>query len=420
MPNGKKVKQAVKRGFTNAKRELGPQIKAMARSAVQAAKNELKTHGKRIAKDALKIGAATMFGMGDYRTNNLIKGGINQAPSFGSTSTTFRRRECLGTVVSSSTIGKFKIDKFRVNPALAATFPWLSLSANNYESYRPISLVFEYVPTSGMSVASGDTSLGSVTMASQYNPYATDPQNLIQIQGYPDAVAFAPYEHALCGIECKPSKRQADTLLLRNSNVTSQGGLSINNGFDTLFDLCEFFIATEGCQVANVKLGQLWVTYEVQLLNPIIPQSLPYNPGLTLKSTAASTTQLFFNNAAASQWSFGAPISFTKIDDSINLVSLPPGDYIVSLGVRYSTTQTYTVNVAVTGTAGSSMLGSNWYAPQPGASANNVYFEFRLTVPSDGTTNIDYALGPSVPIDYMSWNLWRYPSQLTSVILPLA
>lgn len=233
MPKG--FKKAVKRGFNNAKREAAPVIKAAARAAVNAAKQELKRGGKDLLKKGLAMGARNMFGVGDYYTNNTIHGQIQNAPSFGTTSTTYRRREPLGKIVTSSTVGAFKMDKYRVNAGLAKTFPWLSGFANNYESYRPVRVIFEYVPTSGMAVASNDTALGSVTMAAQYNPFAIDPQNLQQIQGYRNSVTVAPYEHALHGVECKPSARQADTLLIRNANVSSNGGLVIDTGYDTLF-----------------------------------------------------------------------------------------------------------------------------------------------------------------------------------------
>lgn len=424
MPKGRNVKKAVKRSYNNAKRELGPIVKQIARSAVQAAKAEARTQGLGLLKKGGKFAMKNMFGNGDYRTNNLIHGGINQQPSFGSTSTTFRRREALGPVISSSTIGNFKIDKFRINAGIARSFPWLSGFANNYESWRPISLILEYVPTSGMSVASGDTTLGSVTMAAQYNPFATDPLSLLQIQAYPNSVTAAPYEHALCGIECKPSKRQADTLLVRNANVQGAGGLIVNTGYDTLFDLCEFFIATEGCQAANVRLGQLWVTYEIQLLNPILPLVQAFNPSLTLTSIAGSNyspLDLFSTSEESFQWS-GTDLAFELgtggTANRIYLPYLPSGTYLVDC--KYTYTGTVTAGNGGISTSGdiTQLGGSDFGCPTVGVTTSTK-FAWSVVITA-GTTNssseITIAGLPSPgTIDKFSISIVRIPDAYPGV-----
>jgi hypothetical protein len=326
MPPLKGAKKALKRGFKNAKKELGPIVKTIAREAVRAAKAEAKSQGLGLVQRGLK----NVFGSGDYRTNSLIKGGMNSSPSFGPPTSTFRRRECLGSITTSPTARDFQIQKFRVNPGLASTFPWLSGIANNYESYRPRSMIFEYIPTSGMSVSSGDTSLGSVTMAAQYNPFASDPTSLVQIQGYNNAVAFAPYENAAAGVECLANKRQADTLLIRNANVA---GVTLNTGYDTLFDLCEFFIATDGFQAASVVIGQLWVTYEIILSNPIVPISLPFNTGfqISASTTTNSATNLFASAYSLKQW--GSDQSVVPATNTITIPNFPVGRYWIELFV---------------------------------------------------------------------------------------
>ena len=413
MPRG--VKKGVKRAFNNAKRELTPIIKAAVKQGVNAAKQELKASGGQLAIKGGKLLMKNMFGSGDYHTNSLIKGGINSTPSFGTSSSTFRRREPLGQIISSSTPGNFKLQKFRVNAGLASTFPWLAGFGNNYESWRPMSLIFEYVPTSGMSVASGDTALGSVTMAAQYNPFAQDPSSLLQIQGYPNSVTAAPFEHSLCGIECQPSKRQADTLLVRNGNVSGNGGLVLDNGYDTLFDLCEFFIATEGCQVASVKLGQLWVTYEIQLLNPIIPLVQNFNPGFTVQSgggTNYPSTGIFSlpNSVSVTPWS-GATQDYAMSANQFNFPDIPPGTYTIQLNLLYTSVVTQT-NVALNWAGVTLAPGFNDFnSPQGGAtSIANFSFTNNVTIlASSRAAALIFTNLPTGTVDRFSFSIYRSP-----------
>jgi hypothetical protein len=425
MPRG--VKKALKRGLNNAKKQLGPVVKAIAREAVSAAKAEAKAQGLGLLKRGVNYSKKNIFGNGDYRTNGLIHGMPNAQPSFGSTSSTFRRREPLGAVVSSATTGNFDIQKFRVNCGIATTFPWLSGFANNYESWKPLSVIFEYVPTSGMSVASGDTALGSVTMSAQYNPFATDPQNLQQIQGYTNSVTCAPYEHALCGIECKPSKRQSDTLLIRNANVSANGGLVLDSGYDTLFDLCEFFIATEGCQAASVKLGQIWVTYEIQLLNPIVPLVQAFNPGLSLISPGGTThpsTDLFIATAAIvpQQWSI-TPLAYrlgTAATASANRIYLPniiPGDYWLQCKYIY-TAVTTTTGFGMTVSSGIiQTAGTDISFPQGGATsiANFCWIIPFEVVTSNSSTYITLSGLPVGNIDRLQIDIIRTPGSISVI-----
>lgn len=309
MPKGSRVKQVLRKGAKGAQRALAPIARQAFQAGVNAAKQELKKGGRSLLHQVSNKGPL-LLGLGDYSTNNLMRGGrTGGTPSTGNSTITIRRREPLGKIVSSTVPGAFKMEKFRVQPADTATFPWLQGIAGNYESWRPSQLFFEYIPTSGMSVASTDTALGTIVMAPQYNPLAVDPNNLQQVQGIQQSVSLAPFEHGNCFVECKPKMRQADTLLIRNANVTSDEG-SGNAG--TLFDLCEFFIASEGCQGGSVTLGQLFINYTITLLNPIVPLRNAPNDGFLVcsKPSMAPTTY---------QKPFG---SFTAADtDSVHVAS---------------------------------------------------------------------------------------------------
>jgi hypothetical protein len=417
MVSKKQIKNAIRRGAKNVKREAAPIVKAAARAAINAAKQELRRGGRDVLQRGLKFGAQNIFGMGDYRTNDIIKGQITSSPSFGTTKTTFRRREPLGKVVSSETPGAFKMDKFRVNAGLSKTFPWLSGFANNYESYRPLSVVFEYVPTSGMAVASNDTALGSITMAAQYNPFAVDPLNLQQIQGYRNSVTLAPYEHGLHGIECNPRSRQAETLLIRNANIQANGGLTVDTGYDTLFDLCEFFIATEGMQAANVVLGQIWVSYSIELSNPIVPIIQPFNPSLTMTSIAGQdypSANIFAVANGTAQWSSTPLVEISTSGTDLFLPNAPPGSYFFMFN------SSYTINVAQTASLISGVntaINAIWRAPNTGISSAEFSLQGYFQVLTDSaTTKISMADLPAGTIDQWSLSIIRVPTGFSGII----
>lgn len=260
MPNGIKAKRAIK----NVARKLRKPAKQVLSAAKREAINQLRGLARSSA-----MGRLLLTGNGDYKSNGIVSGSnMAQTPSFGTTRITMRHRELVSPIYSSSTVGAFQSQKFTLNPGLPLTFPWLSGISAVFESWKPNGITFEYKALSGTSINSTNTALGEVVMAPQYNPYAIDPTTLVQLEGYSDSVVSVPFDNALCGIECRKSNRQSDALLVRNSNVASFG----STGADSLFDLCDFIIATAGCPGANVLLGELWVIYDIELWNPIIPR----------------------------------------------------------------------------------------------------------------------------------------------------
>jgi len=288
----RQLNQMKQKASTAIKREA----KKIGKSLLTQAKREIKSSGRTMAFGALR----TLTGMGDYKVNGLIRGGsTSNVPSFGSQHVRIRRREYLGTITSSSTVGAFDIQKFQVNPGLFATFPWLASLAQSYESWKPHGIVFEFKSTSGSAVGSTNTALGQVILAAQYNSFAVDPIDKIHMEGLSNALSIAPYEDGLCGLECRPKDRQASTLLVRNSSVSS---MSLA-GQDQIFDLCDFFVATNGLQAASVTVGDLWVTYDIEFFNPVVPTAAPAIPSF----------RYFSNNTVTSVNPFGASATITNI-----------------------------------------------------------------------------------------------------------
>jgi len=80
--------------------------------------------------------------------------------------TRVRHREFIRTIKMDS--GAFSVSPFRLQPGDATTFPWLSPIARNFQQYKFLGCVLEFVSTSGI-YNSVTPALGQVIMATNYN-----------------------------------------------------------------------------------------------------------------------------------------------------------------------------------------------------------------------------------------------------------
>lgn len=210
-------------------------------------------------------GVKYVTGVGDYSVNgNTLL--TDSVPQFGGKGRTTRvkHREYIGDVVSAAVANTFKIETYEINPAVSATFPWLSSVAANYEEYRIHGMIFEFKTMSADALNSTNTALGQVIMATQYNPLAQDFANKQQMENYEFGVSTKPSNSVIHAVECQPSETPVPQLYCRISNVS---------GSDLrLYDFGKFSIATNGLQGTNVNLGELWVSYDIELYKPRLNQ----------------------------------------------------------------------------------------------------------------------------------------------------
>lgn len=203
-------------------------------------------------------------GKGDYEivSNSLLKNQgmplIHNRDNPGN-GVKIRKCEYICDIFSAPTVGGFNNQTFYVNPGLEATFQWLSQVAANFEEYVLEGCYFEYRTMSSDALNSTNTALGQIIMSAEYNaanPSFSSKQEMENYEG---------------GVSCKPSTSMRYFLeCARNKNVLSDLYIRTNTAIPTgedqrLYDLASFQIATNGCQAANVNLGELWVCYEVSL-----------------------------------------------------------------------------------------------------------------------------------------------------------
>lgn len=220
------------------------------------------------AGDAL----ATWMGFGDYNvSSNSLVGAMKTGQIRGMHSNDqriiVRHKEYVTDLTSSSNAGAFKIQAYSLNPGLAASFPWLARIAGNFQEYRWKGVIFEFRSTSATAIASSTNSaMGSVMMATQYRSTAPAFVNKQQMLNEYFSSSGRPFDNFCHPVECNPKENPNNVLYVRSAGVPSGED-------EKTYDLGEFYIASTGFQGTNCSYGELWCTYEVELLKPIVAPS---------------------------------------------------------------------------------------------------------------------------------------------------
>lgn len=228
---------------------------------------------------------ATFLGMGSYKVahNSLLE---KPLPSMHSAnqSVIVRHREYVTDVVSSATPLGFTAQSYSINPGLVTSFPWLASLASLYQEYEFRGLIYEYVSTSADAIASStNTALGSVMLATQYRANAPAFTNKVSMLNEYFANDGKPSDDICHPIECDPKENPFQIQYIRSGSIGTNEDIK-------LYDLGTFYIASVGVQGASVNMGELWISYEVELKKPIAQTAI--NNVSTLSAHYQSTTAI--------------------------------------------------------------------------------------------------------------------------------
>nr|QKE44135.1 hypothetical protein 3 [Forsythia suspensa tombusvirus] len=256
------------------------------------------------------------LGAGDYTvdTNSIVRNTLKASASIpfmhsDDQTVVIRHKEFVGEIRSSTSFAVSK--SLELNPGNRLTFPWLASIASSFQEYRFKGLVFHYVPSSGVAVSGTNAALGTVMMQTSYRATDTGPRSKVEMLNEYCSNESMPSEPFAHPIECNPKENPFNVLYVRTGEVPE-------SETKMMYDLGVTHIAVSGCPAAFNILGDLWVTYEVELKKPLI---------------ASAVTQKFNAGSAA----FGAatgPNMFSTltnragnmaISGSGNLIMLPTG-----------------------------------------------------------------------------------------------
>jgi len=201
-------------------------------------------------------------------TNDIVQGGQMQGiPQFssGPSSITISHKEYISDLFgpSATNTGGFQSQTYGLNPGLVTTFPWLSQVAANFEEYTFGQLIFtfrstvtDFVETNGQ--------VGTIIMATQYNADDTPFQSKQDMMEYDLAMSGKVSGNMLHGVECDPSQLSGAP-----GKYTRAGPVQQGEDIKT-YDHGVLNIATSNtpAQFNNTSLGELWVSYTVQLRKP--------------------------------------------------------------------------------------------------------------------------------------------------------
>jgi hypothetical protein len=245
---------------------------------------------------------ATITGMGDYtvQSNSLLDTAMTTAdsvPQFvkNEHSVTIRHREYITDLAVPLTPGAFDLNSYRLNPGDEKTFPWLSRIARQYQEYKFKGAVFVYKTMSSDITAGG--ALGTVVIATNYNTNDNEFTSKMQMEQSEFCVSTKPSQSILHPIECAPGAGRAEFLYVRTPGSES-GAMQDAR----LYDWGKTQVATVGLPgtTGNV-LGELWVSYDIELTKPILaPELFPGTgeiSGTSSWTTATQNTNPGFNQS---------------------------------------------------------------------------------------------------------------------------
>lgn len=340
--------------------------------------------------NSLGASISRWLGAGDYtlRSNSLVTRAAKGVPMmhFGGETTVIRHREYIGDVTTGG-INTFNANAFPINPGVATIFPWLSSIAQQYQEYTFKGLVFHYISTSGDSVGSTTTSLPTVMMATQYKANAntfTDKLALLNASFSNDAKASEDFCHP---VECDPRENPFKIQYVRGAAPPTGDDLM-------MYDLGKFTIATAGSQAANVVVGELWVTYEVELRKPIASAISNEYIESAFLSRSGAANGAFFGTAFLATNSFFDNIGLTcPTSNSLQFPTGITGTFVISLYYPGATVVTAALDTTVVNATRLNKwgaTGAQGAAVSPQTAAATVAMAYTLVI--DITDNTKPAL----------------------------
>lgn len=258
--------------------------------AKKAQKATLKTRvaaGKKIAKFVEKAHSylgnrmSRLVGRGDYTiagnttvVNSLMKGSnLNAYSSFGGdcAGMIIEHREFIGDLATGVIVTgapelstfPFNIQVIEINAGLVASFPWLAQIALNYEEYKFLGLVLEFVSTT--SPYNSQSAMGEVIITSQDNVTAPPYTTRSQLFNSEMSTAGRVDKNMMYGVECK--NPAVPWYQVRSDTSTTPLNLT---------DPVKMYIATSVASTfpQNSILGEVWITYRCQFRGPILKPAL--------------------------------------------------------------------------------------------------------------------------------------------------
>lgn len=270
----------------------------------------------------------------------------------------------------------FESKVFQVNPGLDDTFPYLAAIARNFQQYKFKGLIFEFKSTSATALNSTNTALGTVALAMQYQSDCPNFSNKNQLLNEMWSVDGKPSENVLLPVECDPSMTTIPLLYTRSGAQPTGSDLK-------MYDLGKVTIATVGSQAAAV-IGELWVSYEVELQKPQLYAGLAIGSETAHYSLVPTSAEPLHSPAK-----YFDHIGLTLTTTTIVFPSSAQGKYLVTYHVRSTGAAVVQASPFISSTNCTvdynfeSHLNNLPVAPEDGATTKQytIFFVITITTP---------------------------------------
>lgn len=223
---------------------------------------------------AIGTGISKITGRGSYQVshNTLQRQSVMGAdaqniPTFAPSEhgSRVRHREFIGNIISPSTPEAFNNESYRLAVDNKALFPWLGELAARYQKVIYHGMVFYYKTTS-----TDYNNSGTVQLAVNYNATEEQYTSTAQMLNSMFSTSTKPSVSAAAPIECDPNTMPKGGYYIRHP-------LSVNTDTDLrMSTVGTLNVATEGLTLpSGTVLGQLWCTYDVELMYPyVVPNTI--------------------------------------------------------------------------------------------------------------------------------------------------
>jgi len=208
-------------------------------------------------------------------------------------------REFIANVTGTTAFAIAAGNTFAVNPGLAASFPWLSGIAQNWEAYRFRKLRLCYYTRTGSNVP------GSVIMA--HDPDASDAAPVSEqiMTTYKAVEEDAPWKDICLDVP------QVNLHEMNVRKFVRSTALSANQDIK-LYDAGSFFVGT--VDGTAVSWGKLWVKYDIDLYTPQLPPAgIAGGNGMLVPGGAPIAAATPFGSTPVSSGQFALAATATNV-----------------------------------------------------------------------------------------------------------
>lgn len=327
---------------------------------------------------------------GTVKQNKTGMGSMRSNPD-GSLQVTRRERV---TDMSASTVLTLA-KTFIINPGLSTFFPWLSVLAQAYESYKFQRLCFRFKPSVS------DFTNGGFFIVPEYNVNETAPDA--------DRGRLSQYQNSLQGRADREICINLDPKSLssgKSRHFIRVLGLEITSDL-SLYDVANVFVFPFGADSGVSSFGDIWVEYTVTLYTPqppdqILSTAVPYiavaNDQL-MTGDPEGYLEAFPGSAMYPvDWYGSIPSGITIVDHvdgpGYDLILPKPGTYYLYANLVWNGSSTFTEGPTLTGVslAANCLSGMNLDNTWIEGVEGRIYFSTNTPAPYATTQTVSLIL----------------------------